>query len=294
MSLGCLVDTLRLAPRAVPAYSLSAPDLAVAHLSRARIRYLDTRTPGEVVVIAPDPPNTIEHHRAMADRLRETHRVIVLELPGFGFSYPKLRYGFTTEDLVRSVCEFLDVLHVRGATMLFSCLASHGALIAAAERPDLIARLVLIQAPSLGDAFDWARRVDSNKLLGRPIAGQLMMATKANQVADSWYRAALPKGADPTPFLHPAVDALNHGGCYCLASAFQNFRRENGKRRREVRQPVTMFWGSADRTHRHSNPQGLLEHVPHADIRILEGCGHFPDLERTETVLKAITHPEAV
>lgn len=294
MNPACYVDTLRLAPRAIPATALRDPDLAVANLSRARVRYLDTRTRGDVVVIAPDPPNTIEHHRAMVERLRATHRVIVFDLPGFGFSYPKLRYGFTASDLGGTLCELLDTLRIKDATVLFSCLASHAALRAAAERPDLIARLVLVQTPSLSDSLDWARRVDSNGFLGRPLVGQVMMAAMARKVADGWYRAALPKGADTSPYFQPAADALRHGGCYCLASAFQRFRKEDHGAPAAVRQPVTMFWGSADRTHRHSNPHGLLAQVPHAEIQVLEGCGHFPDLERTDVVLRAITEPRGL
>ncbi len=291
MSLGTLVDTLRLASKSIPASSLSTPRMAVVKLSRSRVRYLDTQTDGPTVVIAPDPPNAIEHHLPMVEQLRQTHRVIVFDLPGFGFSYPRLGYGFTGEEISDTVGELLDALGIQDSTFLFSCLASHVALLLAGKRPDLVARLVLAQAPSLEDSLSWKRRMDAKRILGTPVVGQIMMAAMGEKVADGWYRAALPRGSDTHPYFEPAKTALNRGGCYCLASAFQRFIGEEDEAYERVEQPVTMFWGSADRTHRPSNPEGLLTHIPHAKIHVLEGCGHFPDLERTELILEAILNP---
>lgn len=289
MSLGTLVDTLRLASKPIRDASRNSPGMAVATLSRSRIRYLDTGTGERTVVIAPDPPNTIEHHLPMVEQLRSRHRVIVFDLPGFGFSYPRLRYGFTAAELEICVRELLELLGVKEATVVMSCLAAHAALRAAESRPDLIGRLVLAQAPSINDSLDWARRMDQRRVLGTPVLGQLMMATQGRKVAEGWYRAALPKGSDTSAYFEPAARALSHGGCYCLASAFQQFRRETHRTRYNLAQPVTVFWGEADRTHRPSDPFGLIEQVPHAEVHVLAGCGHFPDLERTPLLVGEIS-----
>ncbi|MCA9623780.1 MAG: hypothetical protein KC731_32380, partial [Myxococcales bacterium] len=48
-------------------------------------------------VLAPDPPNVLEHHRATFEQLVEGGRVIGLELPGFGFSSLPKRFSFSAE-----------------------------------------------------------------------------------------------------------------------------------------------------------------------------------------------------
>lgn len=288
MSIGTLVDTLRLSRRHAPPSALRDPEMHVIELKTARLRYLDTGGNGQPVVMAPDPPNTIEHHLRMVDELRKTHRVIVFDLPGFGFSYPRTGSAFDLAVQRDTLVQLLDSLHLKDSILVFSCLASFAALGAARQRPDRVAGLVLAQAPSFPDALDWARRMDNRHILGTPVLGQLMMATQGRKIADGWYRVALPKGSDTSDYFRPAETMLRHGGCYCLASAFQRFRHAEPGQYVGAEQPVTAFWGLADRTHRPSNPEGLREHVPHAGIVTLKDCGHFPDLEYSHEVIRAI------
>ena len=288
MSIGTLVDSIRLSGRQIPRDVLSQTGMHVIELQKARIRYLDTGGSGRPVVIAPDPPNTVEHHLAMVEKLRENHRVIVFDLPGFGFSYPRLGFSFDLTDQRDAITELFDALNVKNATLVFSCLASFAALGVALERPDRVADLVLAQVPSFEDGSKWARRLDEKRVLRTPVLGQLMMAVNGTKVARGWYRAALPKGVGIGEFFEPAKRVLSGGGCYCLASAFQRFHHSKTALFTGIAQPVSVFWGAADRTHRKSNPEGILDHVPHAQIRILEHCGHFPDLEYTADVISAI------
>ena len=52
-------------------------------LPRGRMSFT---TPSGVPVLAPDPPNVIEHLSPLVDALSTSHRVVCVELPSFGFS----------------------------------------------------------------------------------------------------------------------------------------------------------------------------------------------------------------
>ncbi len=108
MSIGTLVDTIRLARRRAPLSALGQPGMNQIELRRARIRYLDTGGSGRPVVIAPDPPNTIEHHLDMVAALQGKHRVIVFDLPGFGFSYPRMGFSFNVSEQCDLIVELLE------------------------------------------------------------------------------------------------------------------------------------------------------------------------------------------
>src|SRR5688572_279329 len=48
-----------------------------------RVRLLDSRTPGPVVVLVPDGPNVIEHYAGLMSKLAESCRVVCFDMPGF-------------------------------------------------------------------------------------------------------------------------------------------------------------------------------------------------------------------
>ena len=259
-----------------------------ADLAQARIRYRDTGGGGPVVLITPDPPNTIEHYNELIDALSSRMRVICFDLPGFGFSFPHMRFRFSPAEQEQAIVGLLDALEVETATLAFNCVASLIAVGIAARHPERVERLVLSQAPSLSDALDWAQRVDPKRVIRRGVLGQAMMMVMPRKVARGWYRVALPKGSETEPYDRPAQTMLRNGGCYCLASALQALERSTEEIASGVEVESVVLWGALDRTHRHSDPEAIKKHLPNAQVHILDHCGHFPDLEDPETFTKVL------
>src|SRR6185436_1210592 len=94
----------------------------------------------EVVVVAPDPPNTIEHYDDFIARLAPYRRVVCFEPAGFGLSYPRRGFSFTLEDHADVIAGLLDRLALRRATLVMSCFAAYVALAVARRRPERVAR----------------------------------------------------------------------------------------------------------------------------------------------------------
>lgn len=263
-------------------------------LDTATVRAQVTHRPGagsETIVVVPDPPNLIEHHQAVVERLAADFRVVCLELPGFGYSHPRPGFGYTIEEQAAVLAEALDFFGVRNATLEIACLGAFVGLKVAERRPDILRRLILLQVPSYHEARRWSRRADVCGVIATPWVGQVFMALADSLVTRHWYHAALPPGHDESTcqrHARLALDGFRHGACFCLASAYQALQRGPDYPICRVAQETIVLWGSADRTHSSTDRQSIRRQIPHATVVEFEGCGHFPSLEATDRYLSIV------
>ncbi len=247
----------------------------------ARLRVVDRGCGLLTFVFTPDPPNVLEHHDSQFASFAKHGRVVGFELPGFGHSRPGPSFRYSIDENADVLAKMLDVLDVQRAVLSFPCVAGLVALEAARLVPGRVAAVVLAQTPSFEEALGWAGRVDFRGLIGTPIVGQLLVRSLRRPMAGSWYRAALPRGADRGPYLTEALNAYAAGGDYCLASALQALRHAKPPVT-PVEPPVLSIWGALDRTHRPSDPHRSLELAPRGRLVVFDDAAHFPDLERPE------------
>jgi len=268
----------------------SGDGVRFVELPQATLRVRVAGTGPVALVIVPDPPNVIEHYDRLIALLAPHLRVVCCEAPGFGFSRPAPGFDFSPASQAASMAALLARLALGPYLLAFPCFAGLVAVQLAAEHPELVNGLVVVQTPAWSEALGWVRRIDRRGLLQTPWLGQLAMSFGKRRVARGWYRAALPPGADPAPFLAPALAAFERGGAYCLASAFQAACRTPAPRLGPVRQPALVVWGGADRTHRRTDKRSILEYVPRADWVDFAAAGHFPDLEQPERFRDEVLH----
>ena len=283
------IDTARLSRgrRRLAAGSVDGPPgTRFVELETSWIRYRAVGD-GLPVVLAPDPPNVVEHYGELIAGLSSRHRVICLEAPGFGFSYPKPGFGYGLQDQVSALTELLDRLAIGPATICFPCVAAYAAIELAARRQDLVARLILIQAPCWSQELAWASRIDRRGLVRTPFVGQAVLALGKRRIAKGWYQAALPRGHSQQGFLDLGLGALERGALYCLASAFQA-TFNSATEVPSIKIPALILWGAADRTHRDSRMSSMKEHVPGAQEVVFGSAGHFPELEEPERFVQIV------
>ena len=116
------------------------------------------------LVVVPDPPNLVDHHHDVFERLRDSYRIISFELPGFGRS--RLREGmrFGIDSQVELMGEVLERFSARRVVLEMSCLGALVGLRLARRRPELIDKLVLAQVSTLAqmqaDKEQWASDIE--------------------------------------------------------------------------------------------------------------------------------------
>lgn len=242
---------------------------------------LDTGGALPPVVLVPDGPNVIEHYAGLVERLRGSRRVVVLDLPGFGFSFPQAHYRHRLEQGGAVIQAVLAALDLQAVTLVCTCVNGFYAIAAAKlDRGPRIARLVLAQTPSLAAMRDWTQRIVP-RVLTLPLLGQALQFSQRRKAAAGWYHAALARREDRPRFKTVAETAFDHGACFCLASVVQGVLAEPEAPDilQGVTLPVTLVWGAKDRSHKPTDPRGLLTLLPQAEVQLWPECGHFPDLE---------------
>jgi pimeloyl-ACP methyl ester carboxylesterase len=250
-------------------------------LPGAVIRYKISGNGSRSIVFIPDAPNTIEHYDDLCNLLKDDFNVIILELPGFGFSIPTQKnFSFTLNEAVQIVIDFFDALSLKNCLVCFPCVAGFIAFEMAKTRPDLIDKIISVQTPSWEQEKQWAKRVDFKGLIGTPVIGQLLMQSFKKTVAKHWYKIALPKDKYDDKYLCICNHTLAQGAAYCLASAFQGFlggSLYNGSEK--IEQEVLIIWGEKDRTHRKTDKKTVQQYFKKCTSVLFENEGHFPELE---------------
>lgn len=245
------------------------------------VRIQDSGGNASPIVFIPDGPCLIEHYHELYKLLSPTHRIICLDLPGFGYSFPANNYQHKLSEGASAIADVLNALNLHNVTLVASCVNGFYALAAAkADSKSRINRLVLSQTPSLSAMLAWATRTVPRPIKW-PVIGQLINYVQRHKIAHSWYGAAVAEREQRAALRSIASTALNQQACYCFASVVQGVNAESEKPTEldGVSIPVTLVWGDADRSHKPTDPQSFLDHVPHAKLQRWSHVGHFPDLE---------------
>ena len=268
--------------------SLQSENMKLLATHAGVLRVLDTEGQKPPLIIVPDGPCVIEHYSDLISLLSPDFRVVCFDLPGFGFSYPALRYDFSVVQAADVVVEVMDLLGIEDASLAFTCANGFIALRVAQSYPHRISCLILGQTPSFQSMRQWDERIVP-RILHVPYVGQAIVIGLSRKFSSGWYHNALPKSSKHKAELIDYADqALKAGGCFCLASLVQGLDCTQNSDISEISAPTLLIYGNRDPSHRQTNFSSLRDHVPEAEIVTFEQCGHFPDLEQPQDYAKRI------
>jgi abhydrolase domain-containing protein 6 len=201
--------------------------------------------------------------------LKRSHRIVALDLPGFGFSTAHPARGFNTlEEHVDALSQLLAAVGEPSVVLVGQSLGGWISARYAARFPQRVQHLVLIDTAgvdypgveSLRDLFTLTSVQDTRRLLSslwyrypwyfRPFAGSIyreLMSRKMNELVAS---------VDRSDFLADELALL--------------------------RMPVTIIWGKQDMAISVASIDILKEKIPHAATHLIDHCGHVPQLESPE------------
>lgn len=248
-------------------------------LSHSYVRYRVEGIGKQAIVFATDPPIVLEQYDELIDLLKKDYRVVVLELPGFGYSFPKLNMSFKFEPLNQLIYEFLKKLDGGPYILAFPCIAAFSAIWLANRYPDLVSALVLMQTPTWQGAMEWKQGRDPKHILSTPIIGQVLLQILKHKRAPAWLELAVGNKQRLQAFIDTSVDALRNGACFSLASAFQDYLRGQPGFLMPVQQNTLIVWGDKDCSHEKTNKADSLSLAVMPQCCHFAEAGHFPELE---------------
>ncbi len=260
---------------------------AYASLHQSRVRYRVLGQGEHTLVFCPDPPNVIEHYEALAQMLASQYRVVIFEWPGFGFSLPtQIDFDFRVESNAKVAAELLEQLDLPNYTLCFSCVSVFSALKVAEMHPDLIHKLVLIQAPSWEEELKWVKVLDPQGVITQPHTGQAFLEANQQMVANQWYQFAVAQQHLRSDFQQTSQAAFEQGACYCLASGLQAMVHAPAPIFSSVEHATLVLWGMKDRSHAQTDKTSIQNYLQKYEWAEFEEAGHFPELEEKEKFQK--------
>jgi pimeloyl-ACP methyl ester carboxylesterase len=239
-------------------------------------------------VFAADPPIVLEHYDELVRVLAKRARVIILELPGFGFSPARPGFDFSLRSCAEGAALALDRMGLSGVTLCFPCGSAYVALALAHARPELVSRLLLAQAPAFAGELAWKQRRDPRGVLSRPVWGQLAMHAISKRRLPAWFSLSVGDRTRLAPFTELAAQRLEQGARWSLASAFQRYLIEDGAPL-QVEQPVIALWGELDRSHQGTDRESSRSLSRQVEVVRWADVGHFPELEAPERFVELLT-----
>jgi pimeloyl-ACP methyl ester carboxylesterase len=226
----------------------------------------------------------------MVPMLTKRHRVIRVDLLGFGGS-EKPKSGYSMEDQARLVALALGRLQVQGAVVVGHSIGFAVATALASESSELVDRLVDIDSapdPSFGDLPFLAR------LNFTPVIGQALHRIAPDFAIKDGYESAFAPGYDLGDFSDQIVDdyrAMTYTSYDRSPAEADDYRNELplDERIRSAAVPLLVIFGEEDQLS--DDPTAAAQaygDVPGAQITMIPGAGHSPNVEKPEETSRLI------
>lgn len=214
------------------------------------------------------------------EQLKAEHRVIRVDLPGFGLTGPSLDRIYTLPRYSQFMAALLDALKVQQVTLVGNSLGGAIAWKTAVDFPERVSRLVLVDAagyPYQPQSVPIGFRIASNPDLAW-IADHLL----PRRAIESSVRNVYGNPDQVTPEL---VDryfelTLREGNRQALRDRFaQTKGGELSRQIKRVSQPTLILWGGQDRLIPPHMAQQFVRDIQGAQIVTFDDLGHVPQEE---------------
>jgi pimeloyl-ACP methyl ester carboxylesterase len=240
-------------------------DSQTVRIGSQQVRYVrrkaDAARPGDLpIVVLPGWGAHIEAVAPILAALDGTADLIALDLPGFGESEPP-QQAWDVDAYARFMIAFLDELGVDRAHLVGHSHGGRVSIALAADEPERVGRLLLIDSAGLRPKRGWKyrRRVAVAKL-GRAIAkiggapGRRLQERMRARVASRDYLEA--------------SEAMR-GTFRAVIAA------DSSDRLPRIRASTLLVWGDSDEDTPLWMAHRMEELIPDAGLVVLEGAGHY-------------------
>ncbi len=238
----------------------------------ARIYYLDRGT-GPVVVLIHGLGDQASVWKKSIDPLAAGHRVIALDLVGFGHSDKPL-LSYQPQTFVDFLGGFLNALHIERPSLVGNSLGGQVAALYAIEHPGAVERVALVDAGGF-------------KLSPGAISPRMKAALRLSTREDYRYFAQFTffdkKFLPDDAFMDYAIgERVRRGDGYTINQLIESLLRNDDVldgRLGAVSAPTLVIWGRGDRLVARAIADRFTREIRNSRLQVMEKCGHIPQVE---------------
>ncbi|MEY4429521.1 MAG: hypothetical protein RLZZ182_2210 [Pseudomonadota bacterium] len=212
--------------------------------------------------------------------LAAEHRVVRIDLPGFGLTGPNPDGRYTLPRYSQFMNAVFEALKLQNVTLVGNSLGGAVAWKTAVDFPEKVSRLVLVDAggyPSQATSVPIGFRMAANPDLAWVMDRVLPRATVESSVRNVY--------GDPSKVTPALVDRYfeltrREGNRQALRDRFAQMKGgELAAQIKRVKQPTLILWGSEDHLIPTTVAQQFMRDIEGAQIVTFEGLGHVPQEE---------------
>lgn len=210
-----------------------------------------------------------------ANVLQAKHRVIRVDLPGFGLTGPTIDGNYHMPVYSHFVASLMDALNIQHAVLAGNSLGGYVAWKTAVDYPDRVSKLILVD--SAGYATNAASVPIGFKLAQIPMLSGLMANILPRRVIESSLRNVY---GDPSQITTELIDryyelTLRTGNRKSLAARFsQNKAGEFEAQIQQIKQPTLVMWGGLDRLIPPENAEKFHRDISNCQVVMFDKLGH--------------------
>jgi pimeloyl-ACP methyl ester carboxylesterase len=263
-----------------------------AEVDGSKIRYW-VEGEGPVVILVHGLACSAEFWQYNVAPLAAGHRVYALDLPGFGLSDKHLQ-DFSLQYAASFLRKFMDALGIERATLAGNSMGGVLCAQLAMESPQRLDGLILVGSAGFGRGLNPFLRLWSLPWVGDLVFRAYQMAfpalktwvfCDASSIGGEWLEGAaamlrMPGVRENT--LRAARTGLNLRGQ--REKLFRGLHNGLGS----VTVPTLIIWGDRDAAVPLSHAYTAQRLIPNSELRIMERCGHTPQVERPEEFNKLV------
>jgi pimeloyl-ACP methyl ester carboxylesterase len=251
-----------------------------------KVRYWDEGE-GPAVVLVHGLAASVEFWVYNIGALGSPRRVIALDLLGFGRSDKEIG-EFSLPYSASFLMDFLDAVGLQEASLVGNSMGGLVCLQTAVDYPARVDRLVLVDPAGFGRELNPLLRLWSIPMAGSAVfwlSQQLFPGLRewiypgSGSITKAWLLRAAKVLRTPGVRAN-AVQVARLG--VNLRGQREELFRDLHDRLPSLTMPTMIIWGDRDPIVPVQHAYAANKLIPNSEVRIIEGCGHLPQLERPE------------
>ncbi len=250
-----------------------------------RIHYTDEGE-GEPLILIHSVGQSSYTWRKVFYRLREYYRVIVVDLPGHGYSDRPVHFDYTVEAHAMALRLFMDALKIESAHLTGFSLGAVYALQFACDYPSRVGRLVLLSPGGVTEDMPMPVKLIDSALLGGLASRLYGMGTVRKLLEECVFDLTNINDEVIQEYYKPASDPE---GRRCIRASLHSFDEQPIlPRLREVQCPVLILHGSEDKWHKAQEVDLFHAAIRGAGFSVIRNVGHLLHEEKPDRLIAAI------
>lgn len=264
-------------------------------LGNIELAYIDQGTGPQTILLIHGLGSYARAWTKNIEALAKTHRVIAVDLPGYGHSskgYYEYSMSFNT-DVLRHLIEALDLgsVIVAGHSM-----GGQIAMTLALENPELVEKLILI-SPAGFERFDEGESAWMKDAMTPELVRDTPVRAIAQNVSINFYN--FPQDAawmiTDRIQLRGATDFYNY--CFAVSKNVEGMLRGIvWDKLDQIQQPTLVLFGANDALipNRFLHPgwtkdiAEIADEIPNSTVKVIPHCGHFVQIDAFEVANQAM------